>query len=567
MFRNLKIGKKLIVGFVSIALISCISSVTALALLKNADTKYSNALVNYGFSQGDIGLLMNALEQNNKNILLMLATTDGAIVQEAQTNIDANVSLIEQYMEGVRRTLVTDEEIGYYTLVSDNLPLFTEHSNEVIELARQNKNEAALNVYREEAMEHMDIINDALSSLMLCTQATGNNLSVSLTNTSNISVIAIAVMIVVSLSFSIFLALFISRSVARPIGACSERLVGLANGDLHSPVPVVDSQDETGILAKATSELVDKLETVISDMTNILGNIANGNLDISHDSVYNGDFAPLHTSTVQIIKSLNETLGQISLSAEQVSTGANQVSAGAQTLSQGATEQASSVQELAATITNISQQISDNANDASTAKRKVEDVGRDMEQSNEQMQALQVAMGKIDSSSTEIGKIIKTIEDIAFQTNILALNAAVEAARAGEAGKGFAVVADEVRNLANKSQEASKNTADLIDASLTAVKEGASSAATTAEYLLKAVSGADEIVKAVERISAATDTQAVAMSQLSQGIDQISSVVHNTSATSEESAATSEELSSQAQILNELVGHFKLKNQLLGLKG
>lgn len=561
MFQNLKIGKKLIISFVLIALISCISSMVALTLLRNADTKYSSALVDYGFSQGDIGLLMNTLSDNNMNILTIIATDDKALQADAQASIAANVEKINTYLTGVKDTLVTDTEIGYYNIAADNLPEFTEHATEVIALAQANRKEAAMDLYQGDAMEHMDIITEALSSLMECTQATGNELSGSLTRTANISVVVILILIVFSLGFSLFLAIVISRSVARPMSACSERLVLLSKGDLHSPVPEVRSQDETGILAGATADLVRALSRVISDMTQALGSMAEGNFNISHDREYSGDFAPLHTSTVQIIQALNEALGQISSSAAQVSTGADQVSAGAQSLSQGATEQASSVEELAATINDISRQIQDNAGDASTAREKAREVGGDMEQSELQMKELQAAMERINTSSTEIGKIIKTIEDIAFQTNILALNAAVEAARAGAAGKGFAVVADEVRSLANKSQEASKNTASLIDASLSAVKDGTSSASTTAEYLLKAVSGAEEMVKAVERISAATATQATAMNQLTEGVAQISSVVQSTSATSEESAATSEELSSQAQLLNDLVGHFQLKAQ------
>ena len=238
--------------------------------------------------------------------------------------------------------------------------------------------------------------------------------------------------------------------------------------------------------------------------------------------------------------------------------GAEQVSSGAQTLSQGATEQASTIEELAATISEISQQINDTAQNAAQASDHMNTVGSEAEESKRRMQKMLGAIGDIKNSADEIGKIIKTIEDIAFQTNILALNAAVEAARAGSAGKGFAVVADEVRNLANKSQEASKSTSVLIENALQAVANGTSIADETAQSLVSVVEGVDGVRETIELISGASNEQAIAISQVTQGIDQVSSVVQTNSATAEESAAASEELSGQAQMLKELVSQFRL---------
>ncbi|MEG2053959.1 MAG: methyl-accepting chemotaxis protein, partial [Oscillospiraceae bacterium] len=268
----------------------------------------------------------------------------------------------------------------------------------------------------------------------------------------------------------------------------------------------------------------------------------------------------LENSMVKIIVSLSDTLNNIHIASDQVSGGADQVSGGAQALSQGATEQASSIEELSATVAEISSQVKANAENAKSASGLSDEAGAEVEQGNQHMQKMIAAMGDISDTSSQIGKIIKTIDDIAFQTNILALNAAVEAARAGAAGKGFAVVADEVRNLAGKSAEAAKNTTALIESSITAVANGTKIADDTAKSLFIIVDKVREVTDKINEIATASAEQASAVVQVTQGLDQISAVVQTNSATSEESAAASEELSGQAQMLNDMVSKFKLKD-------
>lgn len=368
------------------------------------------------------------------------------------------------------------------------------------------------------------------------------------------------VVMVLAILLSVIVAVKLANSISRPMKACAERMRLLVEGDLESPVPKVAGKDETGMLARSTAELVEGLSAIIHDIDYLLGEMANQNLDIQsrNPDAYVGDFQSILRSMRNLKLELSEILHRINTSAEQVSSASYQVSSSAQDLSQGAVEQASSVEALAARINEISNQIKDTADRAQEVRGQTHNAGEDIAVCNRQMQELMNAMEKIQSSSEEISKIIKTIEDIAFQTNILALNAAVEAARAGTAGKGFAVVAEEVRNLASKSAEASQNTSMLITHSTEAVQTGTEIAKQTANALLRVIENIQSMVGSIDQISSVTNEQSEAVLQVNEGISQISTVVQSNSATAEESAAASQELSAEAINLKQLVEQFTL---------
>ncbi|MSS07812.1 HAMP domain-containing protein [Clostridium sp. WB02_MRS01] len=343
-----------------------------------------------------------------------------------------------------------------------------------------------------------------------------------------------------------------------------DSVMGLAekmrNGDLsHITGNLVYKNDELGLLAKIFTETSEVLGGYINEISEVLENVASGNLDLSIERDFIGDFNKIKIDLYRILDSLNGTFNEMRVAAEQVAAGAGQFSDSSQSLSQGAIEQASSVEELSAKIMEITNQVKESAMYANNANDKAEAVGAELENSNKQMNELLKAMNDITVTSSQIGIIIKTIEDIAFQTNILALNAAVEAARAGEAGKGFAVVADEVRNLASKSAEAAKNTTGLIESSLRSVQEGAKFAEITATSLGMVVAGAKEIISDIGEISEKSKVQSSSLEEVTAGIDQISNVVQNNAAIAEESAATSEELSAQAQMLKEQIARFRIR--------
>lgn len=364
--------------------------------------------------------------------------------------------------------------------------------------------------------------------------------------------------ILVALIVCIFSALFLAKHICKPLTACTDRLKLLAAGDLHSPAPELKTSDETGELAIATGQIIVNLNDIIGDIQKVLGAMAQGDLTLGTTAKFPGDLKEISISISEILTSLNNTMLRISHSSAEVATGAEQVSDSAQALSQGATEQASAVEELSATINVISQELNSTCENARLARDISAETGESVSASNEQMRQMIEAMKEIAKTAGEIGKIIKAIDDIAFQTNILALNAAVEAARAGESGKGFAVVADEVRNLAGKSAAASQNTTALIESAISAVNRGAAIADETAQSLQVVVNQTKDVVDRIQNIASASETQAAEVTQVSQGIQQISDVVQTNSATAQESAATSEELSGQSLILKDLLNKFTL---------
>ena len=366
--------------------------------------------------------------------------------------------------------------------------------------------------------------------------------------TINIIVMAASVVI------SIVVALLLAGSISKPMKACAKRMQLLVEGDLDTPVPAVSGRDETAMLARSTASLVEGLGTVINDISYLMTQLANQNLNIrtQHGEAYVGSFQNILLSMRHMKESLSDVLMQVHGSASQ------QLSAGAQTLSQGSVEQASAVEELASQVTEISEQAMETAKSAVDVRSQTHLAGEAISHCNQQMQSLTGAMDRIQTCSNEIGKILKTIEDIAFQTNILSLNAAVEAARAGEAGKGFAVVAEEVRTLAGKSAEAAKNTSVLIERSSEAVREGNGIARETADSLLEVVASIQTVAVSMDHIAAASDEQSSAVHQVSEGINQISMVVQNNSATAQQSASASEQLSAEATGLNQLVNRFTL---------
>ena len=369
------------------------------------------------------------------------------------------------------------------------------------------------------------------------------------------------IFISVYLLFMLALSVILGNRQARPILSLTKSVKKLAEGSLDEEIKV-RSKNEIGALAKGLRQLVSQLKEYrlyIQEITESLNEMQDGNLDIRLKNEYTGEFTKIKVALLDLSDKLTGLIGNIRISSDQVSSSAENVSAGAQNLTRGSMEQASSIEELSATINDISDRIRKNAENAAKANQAAATGQEEILKSDGQMQDMKASMNRINEKSAEISKIIKTIDDIAFQTNILALNAAIEAARAGEAGKGFAVVADEVRNLAQKSAEAAKDTTVLIDDTVKAVEQGSRLADSTAKSLHEVVNGQKELSILISEIASASDEQANAVSQVTTGIDQISSVVQTNSATAEESSASSSELNDQARNLREQISRFRLR--------
>lgn len=404
---------------------------------------------------------------------------------------------------------------------------------------------AKINSLKEEFLETLD-------------NRTANEVSTLAVKVNFIKVVIFIALIIVGI-LQLYIMAVTRRRILSPVISVRDQMGEISRGNLSADFLLESDSSEIGMLVESIHETKRELKKYINDIDANLAQMAEGKMDLSIDNDYRGEFLPIQNAMQQILDSLNDALSHINRTAELVSTESERVAADAQVLSKGTIDQASAVQELSSSIQDLSEQVQHTSEDADNARKSSIDAEEQLNICNQKMDDLVTAMSNISDSAQKINGIIKTIEDISFQTNILALNAAVEAARAGSAGKGFAVVADEVQSLANKSSEAAQDIAKLIRDSINLVEQGASLSAATTETLATGVAGAQKSTELVERIAESAAQQAKALARLTEGMEQISGVVQTNASTAEKSATSAKELLSQAEELKSSVHRFQLR--------
>ena len=505
-FKNLKIGKKLILSFLTILILTSSLSIYILGKLS-----YTANLTDYMYDgpyklvNESLGIRMEIINISrclNSGFVDNNHTGENKTIAESFNKIEENIksisaneliaSSIGDHLKNLENAIENYKSAYENLYARTQVEGFTNNVNDIDASVIS----AYSNTYNK-VIEEASILNENANKIMeeFLTDADKT--------AKQSTIISIALLIVAILGVS-YISIYITKTLRDPLVEIEDAANKMAEGDFDVSISY-ESKDELGTLADSMRRMANNTNEVINDTVNVLGEVAAGNFNVSTNVEFIGVFKEIEDSIEKITNDLSETMSQISSASEEVGAASDQVSSGAQMLAQGATEQASAVQELSATLTEISEKIKNTAENAQHANSLTISAGHEVQNGNEQMKEMVKAMDEISFTSNEIGRIIKTIDDIAFQTNILALNAAVEAARAGSAGKGFAVVADEVRNLAAKSAEAAKNTAVLIENSIAAVENGTKIVNNTAESLGNIIEITNQTMNSVEMIAKASD--------------------------------------------------------------
>ncbi len=549
--KNLKISKKIICTFAVVLLLTFVLGVVSLVSTNNIASTSDNyvnisipALSNLESARRYIRIFQG-------NILKATCTDNQADLDKLVEDISSDRSAFFAYLDSfLEYDPQFSDEVENIHNIMDDAASIREGIVEASAKFTYEGNVEAYSIYLNEYEPNLTKVTGILENLTTELEEAITTRYNNAQTTKTINIVIIIAVVVAAAILVVVLTVVLTKAIVPPITQIKDSMNLIANGLLK----------EADVLAHAARKVIRFFQNVLPSISDVCRNYGNGNFNCTcenYDS-YVGETSEIRDSLMYIRDNLSAALSNVDQASDQLLSGTEQVSSGAQALAQGATQQASSIQELSENIASISESIKANSSDAAEASDKANAAATAVQEVNAMMSELVRAMNEINEFSSETKKIVKTIEDIAFQTNILSLNAAIEAARAGAAGKGFAVVAEEVRNLAGKSAEAAQNTTRIIESTVNSIVSGNQLCAEVAEKMNKVGETAGNVTVINNKIADSSKKAADSIVKVTIGVDQISNVVQTNSATSEQSAAASEELSSQANMLKELVKSFSL---------
>ena len=560
------IRKRLNKGFSLITIVCCIALVLCDIAIFAMSSQYEHAMSSYGFSQGDIGKAMVTFSEARSSLRAVISYKSTTEINSEKKEYQTKKQLFDTYLSEVEKSMVTKEGKESYANIVSKLDDYWNMSDSILKITSTSDPAACENAQKQEyevlGPKYDELYND-MKELMDLNVNMGDDLEDILFVIKIVLGVLVLVIIGGSIMTSKRIGAKIADQIEKPVADLAERLKKFAQGDLDSPFPEQNNEDEIAFMNDVAKEMAANLNLIISDLSRLMSLMADGNFAISTEieDKYVGKFVELLESIRNMNRKMDSTLRHVEESAEQVTAGSENLAQSAQDLAEGATEQAGAVEQLQATMSTITEQVADTVNNLNDTSRKAESYAKSADSSKTDMRELMEAMQRISETSKKIENIISDIESIASQTNLLSLNAAIEAARAGEAGKGFAVVAEQIRMLADESAKSAVDTRTLIEGALNEIEEGNQVAQKAADSMETVVQGINDISDTSKMLSENSNQQIAALREAEKGIEQISEVVQSNSAASEECSATSEELSAQAEAMNEMTAQFVLRDK------